>query len=62
MQIVPLAAVPNQTLTISLSEQFCTIRVYQRTSTNAVYLDLSVSDQLVMGGMVCHDREFACQV
>lgn len=54
MLIVPLAAVPNQVLTIALSGQDCRIAVYQKTT--GVYLDLYVRDVVILAGALCLDR------
>lgn len=54
MLIVPLDAVPSQTLAISLNSQACGIHVYLRST--GMYLDLSVNDVLIVGGVICHDR------
>ena len=60
MQVVPLAAVPSQTITASLGGQTCQINVYGKTvganvSPNAeqVYLDLYVENALIIAGVVC---------
>lgn len=53
MQVVPLQAIPNQTLTITLSEQVCQINVYQKGSN--LYLDLLVNNALIIGGVVCEN-------
>jgi hypothetical protein len=52
--IVPLNPIPSQTLSITLNGQPCKIHVYQRTT--GLFLDLSVNDALVVGGVICHDR------
>lgn len=54
MLIVPLNPIPSQTLSITLNGQPCKIHVYQRTT--GLFLDLSVNDSLVVGGVICHDR------
>ena len=50
MQIVPLQAVPNQTLNIQLDGQPCVINVY--TDGVAIYVDLYVNAVLIIGGVL----------
>jgi hypothetical protein len=40
MQIIPLTAVPSQSLTVLLNGQTCSINVYQKST--GLYFDLSV--------------------
>jgi hypothetical protein len=53
MLIVPLQAVPNQTVTVSLSNQNCQINVYTRVGT--LYVDLYVNNVLIVAGVVCEN-------
>jgi len=53
MQIVPLVAVPSQTLTITLANQTCQIDVYQKST--GLFLNLSVNNELIIGGVVCEN-------
>lgn len=53
MQIVPLTANPNQTLTIGLNNQACQIAVYQ--TPDALFLDLYVNDALIIAGVICQN-------
>ena len=53
MQIVPLTANPNQTLTIGLDNQACQISVYQ--TPDALFLDLYVNDALIIAGVICQN-------
>jgi len=53
MQIVPLQAVPNQTLTIRLGNQVCQLNVYQKGAN--LYLDLLVNNALIIGGVICEN-------
>jgi hypothetical protein len=51
MQVIPLAAVPSQTLSVVLAGQSCRINVYAKTT--GLYLDLYVNDALIIGGVIC---------
>lgn len=53
MQIVPLSAVPSQTVTVILNSQECIIHVYQRST--GLYLDLTVAGTLVLVGVICQN-------
>lgn len=53
MQIVPLAAAPNQTVDVQLAGQSCRIAVYQLST--GLFLDLSVSGALIVGGVICQN-------
>lgn len=52
-QIVPLAAVPSQTLNLVLGGQNCQLAVYQRPS--ALYLDLVAAGVPILTGMICRN-------
>lgn len=52
--IVPLLAVPAQIMTVTLGGQSCNINIYQRTT--GLYIDVGISGQLVVGGVVALDR------
>lgn len=54
MQIIPLASVPSQDLTVQLDSQNCQIAVY--TLNTGLYLDLSIDNAPVIIGALCHDR------
>jgi hypothetical protein len=54
MLIVPLQAVPNQTLAVLLGNQNCRLNVYQKFY--GVFLDLFVSNQLIIGGVLCENE------
>ncbi len=54
MLIVPLKAVPNQTVTIQLGGQTCQIDVFQKLF--GVFLNLYVSNVIVIAGAICQDR------
>jgi hypothetical protein len=53
MQIIPLQALPNQTVTVGLGAQNCQINVYTRIG--ALYLDLYVNNVLIIAGVVCEN-------
>jgi hypothetical protein len=60
MQIIPLQAVPSQTLSVSLGTQQCTINVYQKFY--GVFLDLYATNtisgplpSLILGGQICQN-------
>ncbi len=54
MQIVPLQAIPNQAVTITLGGQNAQINVFQKRT--GLFLDLYVSNTLVIAGALCLDR------
>jgi hypothetical protein len=51
MLVVPTQAIPNQVLQVVLGGQACTIHIYQKST--GLYLDLSVNDALIIGGVLC---------
>lgn len=51
--IVPLTAVPAQTLSIELGGQQCRITVRQKAT--GLYVDLYVNDALVIGGRIARN-------
>lgn len=56
MQIVPLKAVPSQTLNISLSGQSCTLNIYQKLIDSPVlFMDLFVAGTLILSGITCRN-------
>lgn len=50
MLIVPLQAIPNQTVTVTLNGQVCQIDVYQ--TVGGLFVDLYVSNTLIIGGVI----------
>ena len=54
MLIIPLNAVPSQTLTTNLAGQISQINVYQKFF--GLFVDLYVNNVLVIGGVVAEDR------
>lgn len=53
MLIVPLAAVPNQAVTVTLNGQVCQVDIY--TTDLGLFLDLYVNDVLIIGGVICEN-------
>ncbi len=54
MQIVPVQTLPSQQVQSQLGGQPCQINVYQQTF--GLYADVYVNGQLVIGGVICQDR------
>ena len=54
MQIIPLAAIASQRLSVVLNGQVCQISVYQRST--GVYLDLYSNGVPIIVGSRCPDR------
>lgn len=52
-QIVPLSAIPAQTLSIVLNGQNCQISVY--TLSTGLFLDLSVGGVQILTAMICRN-------
>ena len=52
-QVIPTTAVASQVLTVSLANQNCQIDIYQKLS--AMYCDLYVDNELVIGGVICEN-------
>jgi hypothetical protein len=50
MQIIPLKAVPNQTLTALLANQNCRISVYQKFF--GLYVDLAIGAVPILNGVI----------
>jgi hypothetical protein len=53
MQQIPLQAVPNQALTVSLSGQACQLNVYQKTY--GLFIDVYINNVLIIGGVICEN-------
>lgn len=53
-QIVPLEAVPNQTLAVALAEQNVQLNVYQKGDN--LYMDVFVDNSTIIRGVICEDR------
>jgi len=50
-QVVPLQAIPNQTVQCQLGNQACTINVYQLAF--GLFCDVYVSGTLICAGVIC---------
>lgn len=50
---IPLVAAASQTMSVQLGGQLCRINVYQKAT--GIYLDLYVSDVLIVGGVICEN-------
>lgn len=50
MQIIPVQAVPNQTLQVQLGDQACTIDVFQ--NAYGLFVNLYVGDTLIIAGVI----------
>ena len=51
MLIVPVQAVPNQTLSILLANQLCQLTL--RTRFFGLFMDVSVNDAPIVQGVIC---------
>lgn len=54
MKIIPVAAVPSQTLSAVLAGQNCQISIYQKTT--GLYVDVAVNDAPIVTGAIARDR------
>ena len=53
MQIIPLQAVPNQTLTVNLAGQVCQVDIYN--TFYGLFVDLYVDGVLLIGGVIAQN-------
>lgn len=53
MKIIPLQAIPNQTVKVILDKQLCQINVYQKFY--GLFVDLYVSGELIIGGVIAEN-------
>lgn len=53
MLFVPLQQIPNQAVSVVLNNQSCQVNVYQKFF--GLFLDLYVSDTLIIGGVLCQN-------
>lgn len=51
MQVIPILPIVSQTLSVVLAGQPCRINIYAKST--GLFLDLYVSDALVIGGVLC---------
>lgn len=54
MQLVPLNAVPNQTLTVTLGQQIVRVNVYQKLY--GLFVDVFVGDSPIILGVIAQNR------
>lgn len=54
MQIVNIAPQPNQTFTVTLNQQYCTINLQQKNT--GMFIDLYVDNSPILTGQICRDR------
>ena len=54
MMIVPVAALPSQTLNVTLGGQRCTLNLYQKGPS--LYLDLYIAGRPLATTVLCRDR------
>lgn len=52
--VIPLTATPSQEFSVTLGNQLCRIKVYQKST--GLFLDLFVSDRPIVQGALCRDR------
>lgn len=58
-QVIPLSAVPSQTLSCVLNNQGTNINVYQKN--DSVYLDLYVGTTQIIAGVMCRNNVYIQQ-
>lgn len=49
-QVIPLNAVPSQTLSVTLAGQAFTLNVYQKST--GLFMDVYINDALIAGGVL----------
>lgn len=54
MQIVPIQAIPNQTLQVQLGGQACIFNIYQLAY--GLFMDVYVGNGLIVAGVLCENR------
>jgi len=53
-QTIPVQAVPNQTLSLTLNDQAVTLNIYQKSS--GLYMDVLVNNtDVIVGGVICQN-------
>lgn len=53
VQVVPIQPNPNQTVQVVLSNQACTLNIYQKST--GLFMDVLVDDVLIIGGVICQN-------
>lgn len=56
MNLIPLSAIPSQSVQVVLNNQNCTIKVY--TKSTGMFFDLLVDGDPVVLGRLCLDRNY----
>lgn len=54
MEIIPLRAIPNQTVIVRLLEQVTQLNVYQKPQ--GLFIDVLVNNAPIVMGVICQDR------
>lgn len=54
MLIVPLQAIPNQTVTVTLNDQVTQLNVYQ--TYEGLFIDVYLENSLVIAGVICENQ------
>ncbi|MHB8272813.1 phage baseplate plug family protein [Bradyrhizobium sp.] len=53
MQVIPLKAVPNQSVQVQLAGQACSLNIYQ--FTYGLFMDVYVGNSLIVAGVICEN-------
>lgn len=54
MEIIPLRAIPNQTVIVRLLDQVTQLNVYQKPQ--GLFIDVLVNNAPIVMGVICQDR------
>ncbi len=54
MQTVPLQAIPNQSVIVTLNDQNCQLNVYQKST--GLFVDIYLADTLILGGVIARNQ------
>lgn len=54
MNLIPIQALPSQTLQVTLAGQTCEIAIFQKST--GLFLNLSVDGTPRVSGVLCHNR------
>lgn len=52
--VIPIAAVPNQTIAVPVAGQNCQVSIYQKTT--GLYMDVLVDNEPIILSVICEDR------